>query len=231
MFEPPCTVIPNGVDTEYFRRDVLGLPQSFEIVFLGRMDYFPNVDGIVHFTNEIFPLVRRQIPSAMLRIVGSSPVREVRNLARLPGVSVTGSVPDVRPYLSNAVTAIAPLRIARGTQNKVLECMAMGVPVVTTPEVAKGVQAVPGQHLLVASDSKVFASQVIDVLQKTELRNALSVAGRLQVETSHSWARSMETLDTVIDRFCRAKVDYLEKHDDKRSGVFETGNGAVFRAP
>lgn len=198
--EIPCTTIPNGVDTHYFAMRPKVPQRSFSIVFLGRMNYFPNVDGISHFTKAIFPLIRQQMPQTSLRIIGSKPTRKILSLANLSGVTVTGSVPDVRPYLNDAVVAVAPLRIARGTQNKVLECMAMGVPVVVTPEVAKGVQAIPGQHLLVAPDSLSFAGRVVEVIKNAKLRRDLSLAGRLQVETAHSWTRSMEVLDSVLER-------------------------------
>ncbi len=191
----PCTVIPNGVDLAYFRRRPEIPARSRSIVFLGRMDYFPNVDGICSFAREIFPLVRLRLSDATLRIVGSNPIRRVRNLARLPGVSVTGQVPDVRPYLDDAGVAVVPLRIARGTQNKILECMAVGVPVVSTPEAARGIQAVPGKHLLVANGKAAFAETVAKVLQNPGLQKDLSDAGRLQIETAYTWAGSMTRLD------------------------------------
>lgn len=211
----PCTVIPNGVDTEYFSPGFQAAPQTSEIVFLGRMDYFPNIDGIVRFVNEIFPLVRRQIPEATLRIVGSSPGRRVRNLTHIPGVSVTGSVPDVRPYLSNAAVAIAPLRIARGTQNKVLECMSMGVPVVITPQVARGVQAIPERHLLVANSPEDFVQRILEILWNAKLRENLSLAGRNQIEQAHSWPHSMGILDAVLESTVRTVNGYPEFGNDK----------------
>ncbi len=192
----PCTIIPNGVDGTYFHRSRQS-QDSPVIVFLGRMDYFPNVDGMVYFVNRIFPAIRRNVPNAELRIIGSNPIRKIRNLAKVPGVSVTGYVPDVRAYLIDAAVAVAPLRIARGTQNKILESMAMGIPVVATPEAAKGIQAVPGRHLLVADRAEAFASQVVEVLQNAELRKDLSEAGRRQVESVHSWSLAMDALDSI----------------------------------
>ncbi len=193
----PVTLIPNGVDLEYFRRRPV-MPGSTRIVFLGRMDYYPNVDGITRFAGEIFPLIRQRVPEATLCIVGSNPIREVRNLARLPAISVIGHVPDVRPYLDDAAVAIAPLRIARGTQNKILECMAVGVPVVSTPEAAKGIQATPGEHLLVADGREATAEAVSEVLQSPALQKRLSDAGRRQVEAAYTWAGSMKRLDELL---------------------------------
>ena len=194
----PCTVIPNGVDGEYFRISRNRTAHSRNIVFLGRMDYFPNVAGILEFVKNVFPQVRRQVPEAHLRIVGSNPLPKIRALEKLGGISVTGFVPDVRPYVEDAAVAIAPLTIARGTQNKVLECMAMGIPVVASPQVAKGVQARPGRHLLIGETPEKFASQIVDLIENPELRMRIAEAGRQQVISVHSWAESMKLLDQLI---------------------------------
>src|SRR5204863_8321585 len=127
-------------------------------------DYFPNIDGVCYFAEDVFPLVRQKIPNAKFIIVGSDPSRRIRELQRIAGISVTGHVADVRTYLEDAAVSIAPLRIARGTQNKILESMAMGIPVITTPQAAKGIQAIPGHHMLVAEHAPSFAEKVIEVL-------------------------------------------------------------------
>lgn len=194
-----AAVIPNGVDMSYFRpRDAVPRTSAV-LVFLGRMDYFPNIDGALHFARNIFPLIRNRVPQARFRIVGSNPSRAVRELAKLPGVSVTGHVPDVRPYLTDASVAVAPLRIARGTQNKILQFLAMGVPVVTTPQAAKGVGAEPGLHFLVAEGDRQFSEAVVKLLEDTTLRQTLSVAGQQPLATTHSWPNSMRILDALID--------------------------------
>src|SRR5262249_13006466 len=124
----PCRVISNGVDFDYFRfREALP-PAGNTIAFLGRMDYYPNIDAVSFVVRDCLPLIRREVPDARLLIVGSSPSKRVQELAGTPGVTVTGHVPDVRPFLNQASVTIAPLRIARGTQNKILECMSAGVP-------------------------------------------------------------------------------------------------------
>jgi polysaccharide biosynthesis protein PslH len=196
-----CTVIPNGVDGEYFQSRSSIPPASAApvIVFLGRMDYFPNVDGIAEFARNSFPQIRASIPNVELRIVGSNPDARVRSLGQIAGVSVTGYVPDVRPHLAEATVAIAPLRIARGTQNKVLECMAAGVPVVSSREAARGIQANPGEHLLVAEDAGSFARQVIELIQNKELQTRLATAGRRQVQSTHVWGESMKLLDGLLE--------------------------------
>src|SRR6266478_2469686 len=201
----PCTVIPNGVDFSYFR---LRTPKDagFPIlVFLGRMDYFPNVDGILYFVRDILPRVREKVPNTQLRIVGSNPIRAVRNLGRIPGITVTGHVPDVRPLMEDATVSVVPLRICRGTQNKMLECMAMGVPIVTTSKAAKGTQAVCGKHFLVADDPEVFAGEVVRLLRHPSLREEIAASARQQVETEHSWPVSMHILDAVLARLSHAR--------------------------
>jgi hypothetical protein len=203
----PCTLILNGFDSPSFQNGFGNAPlqknrsknhNSPVAVFVGRMDYFPNIDGIVYFANEILPVIRRTVPDLQLRIVGSNPSREVRELAAIPGVSVTGHVADVRPYLLDAVVSVAPLRIARGTQNKILESMALGIPIVATSQAAKGVQCVPGEHLLIADRPEAFADQVVKAVQSATLRENLSEAGRRQVAIAHSWPVSMKILDEVL---------------------------------
>jgi sugar transferase (PEP-CTERM/EpsH1 system associated) len=196
-----CTVIPNGVDAEYFQARSSLPPASAApvIVFLGRMDYFPNVDGISGFARDSFPQIRARIPNAELRIVGSNPNGHVRSLGQIGGVKVTGRVPDVRPHLADATVAIAPLRIARGTQNKILECMAAGVPVVSSQEAARGIQASPWKHFLVAEDADTFARQVVELIQNRELQTRLAAAGRRQVQTTHVWGESLKVLDNLLE--------------------------------
>jgi sugar transferase (PEP-CTERM/EpsH1 system associated) len=192
----PCNVIPNGVDTSYFRRT--GNQPAPVVIFLGRMDYFPNIDGVLYFVKEVLPLIRKRMPNVEFRIVGSNPSSKIRELTKLPGVLVTGHVPDVRHYANDAAVSVAPLRIARGTQNKILESMAMGIPVVASPQAAKGINAVPGRDLLVAEDSESFARRVLNLLENRSMSKSLSEAALKQVETAHRWSASMCTLDGMV---------------------------------
>jgi sugar transferase (PEP-CTERM/EpsH1 system associated) len=192
----PCTVIPNGVDTSYFRRHE-GRKNDV-IVFLGRMDYYPNIDGVYRFVHDVLPLIRRRRPNVTLRIVGSNPSRRIRDLARIPGVQVTGHVSDVRPFVEDAAVSIAPLRIARGTQNKILESMAMGVPVVASREAASGIDASPGRDLMVADSCEMFAQCILDLLQDSALRRRLVESALNQIEHSHQWPASMRILDGLL---------------------------------
>jgi sugar transferase (PEP-CTERM/EpsH1 system associated) len=194
----PCSVIPNGVDTTYFSSNGYSTRSTGAVVFVGRMDYFPNVDAVCYFASEILPLLREKIPNVEFRIIGSNPVRRVRELAKTPGIVVTGHVPDVRSYVRDAAVAIAPLRIARGTQNKILESMAMGIPVVATPEAAKGIQGVSGKHLLVAQEPMQFAKDIVELLDNKNLRLNLAAAALQQVLKMHVWPASMQMLDDVL---------------------------------
>jgi sugar transferase (PEP-CTERM/EpsH1 system associated) len=194
----PCTVIPNGVDTSYFSMITANSHPEPMIAFLGRMDYFPNIDGVCHFAERVFPLVRQKVPHSRFVIIGSDPSRQVRALARIPGISVTGHVPDVRSYVQDAAVSVAPLRIARGTQNKILESMAMGIPVVATPLAAKGIQAIPERHLLVAEHPEKFAEKVVDLLTKDSLRTRIAAAARQHLQHSHNWPSSLSILDDLL---------------------------------
>ncbi|WNM63982.1 TIGR03087 family PEP-CTERM/XrtA system glycosyltransferase [Candidatus Nitrospira neomarina] len=197
----PCGVIPNGVDTSYFSMKNGNEPiaRDATIVFLGRMDYFPNVDGALFFAEEVFPIIQKELPHAQFLVVGADPAKSIRKLGELPNVTVTGTVPDVRPFLRNATLTVAPLRIARGTQNKILESIAMGLPVVATPQAARGIQAKEDEHLFVSATPEDFAHRVIQLLKNPSLRVRLANAAKKQIQKTHSWDSSMKSLDKLIE--------------------------------
>ena len=190
---PDVAVVPNGVDTEYFRPPgrVAGEPW---IVFSGKMSYHANVTAALRFAREIFPLVRRRVPRARLRIVGSSPAPEVRALARDPAIVVTGYLKDLRAAVGTASVAVCPVAVKVGVQNKILEAMALGLPVVSTSLGAIGLQAEPGRELLLADTDEAFAEQVCDLLEQPRLRASLARAGRHYVESQHRWSVSANRL-------------------------------------
>jgi sugar transferase (PEP-CTERM/EpsH1 system associated) len=190
---------PNGVDSEYFRPAATPCEPD-TICFVGRMDYYPNQEAMLRFCRETLPLLRVHRPGLRLEIVGADPSAAIRRLAELPGVHVTGSVPDVRPYAQRAALSIAPLAIARGTQNKILESLALGVPVVTSRCAAGGVDAVPGEHLLVADTPEEMRDAILSLLENPALRERFARAGRERVLSHHSWAHSMRTLDGLIQQ-------------------------------
>ena len=154
--------VSNGVDYRYFD-PALDYPPVYDTtrpnyVFTGTMDYPPNVDAVRWFAAEILPLIRRTLPAARFHIVGSNPNPEVLKLARIDGVFVTGRVPDVRPYIAHATASVAPMRIARGIQNKVLEAMAMARPVVLTSGALEGIEADPVTETILADTAEAFAA-------------------------------------------------------------------------
>ena len=150
------------------------------------------------FRSKVLPELQRRRPGTRFEIVGADPSPDIRELGKLPGVTVTGSVPDVRPYLTRAALTVAPLDIARGTQNKILESMAMGVPVVCSRQAAGGVDAVAGEHLLAYDTSEQLVDATLAILQSAERRAYLATAGRARVLSHHSWPASMRRMDAMI---------------------------------
>jgi len=194
---------PNGVDAEFFSpTDKPYNPD--QICFIGRMDYYPNQQAMLHFCNNVLPVIQSRRPATKLIIVGAEPSGEIRNLADEPGVTVTGTVPDVRDYVRDSAISVAPLAIARGTQNKILESMAMGVPVICSDNAAGGVDATPGKHLLIAKSPGQYADNIIRLLDSADERHEFSLAARQRVLSAHSWPASMARLDGIIASLTRA---------------------------
>ena len=193
----PSDWFPNGVDTEYFSPgDAPYRPDT--VCFAGRMDYYPNQEAVIEFCRDVLPLIQARRPRVTLSIVGAAPPNKILELGRQPGVTVTGTVPDVRPHIRTTAVSVAPLRIARGTQNKILEAMAMGIPVVSSHAASQGVDAEPDHHLLTASSPREFASAVLQLLDDPAERARLSDAGRRRVLSHHSWEQSMVKLDRLL---------------------------------
>jgi sugar transferase (PEP-CTERM/EpsH1 system associated) len=189
----------NGVDAEYFSPERAyddPYPADVEaLVFTGAMDYWPNVDAVTWFAHEVLPFIREKQPAAAFYVVGSRPAAQVQALARLPGVRVTGRVPDVRPYLAHAAAAVAPLRIARGVQNKVLEAMAMARTVVVSPQALEGIRALPGEEVLLADGAESFAQATLQALVGPDL----GPAARRRVLQDHAWEACLARVDALID--------------------------------
>lgn len=190
---------PNGVDHEHFQPSTDPYDPD-QICFIGRMDYFPNQECMFDFCNNTLALIRRRRPKVKLTIIGADPSIAVKKLEQIEGVTVTGSVPDVRPYVLKSAVNVAPLNIARGTQNKILESLAMGVPVVSSVIAAGGIDAVPNEHFLVASNPQQYADAIVRLLEDREERARLSVSGRERVLSNHSWSNSMLRLDDIIEK-------------------------------
>lgn len=191
----------NGVDSDYFspqQNFANPFPAEIEsIVFTGAMDYWANVDAVTWFAEAILPTIRRTRPNATFYIVGAKPSAGVMKLARLAGVKVVGQVPDTRPYLAHANLCVAPLRIARGVQNKVLEGMAMQKVVVTTPQAADGIEAKAGLELMVAADAASFARQVIAQLGQSTPQ--MGDAARQRVLSNYNWDKNLQVLLSALE--------------------------------
>jgi sugar transferase (PEP-CTERM/EpsH1 system associated) len=197
--EGRLAAVPNGVDLDYFRprpetRD--GAPGL--LAFVGTMDYVPNHDAAQHLIREIVPRISSAHRPQVL-VVGRHPQRELLDLVDPPAVVVTGEVPDVRPHLARASVAVAPFRMGRGIQNKVLEAMAMGIPVVASPLGAQGIGAGPDDGLIVEATADDFASRLQRLLATPEATAALGQRARAYVETHHRWDTSSERLAAVLD--------------------------------
>jgi sugar transferase (PEP-CTERM/EpsH1 system associated) len=190
-------ILPNGVDLEAFRPGPASARERATLLFTGVMDYGANVDGVLWFHREVWPRVKREIPEARLLVVGSRPVPAIRALAS-NDVEVTGFVESTRPYFERATVAIAPLRIARGIQNKVLEAMASGLPTVSSPSAFSGIDAVPERDLLVAERPDEWTAAVVGLLRDPARREALGRAARARMEAAYRWETILAKLDELV---------------------------------
>lgn len=191
----------NGVDADFFSPEHdLASPYHAEeipLVFTGAMDYWPNIDAVKWFAEDILPHLLERWPNLRLHIVGRSPTAMVQELAG-ERVVVTGTVPDVRPYLRHACVVVAPLRIARGIQNKVLEAMAMGLPVVVAKGCGEAVDAVPERDFLLAESIEDHVRQITALLESPGRRASMGQAARRQVVLRYSWSAHLSIIDQYI---------------------------------
>jgi polysaccharide biosynthesis protein PslH len=196
--------VENGVDSDYFdpsrahERPSAATGSGPALVFTGAMDYWPNVDAVRWFAETVLPLVWTEAPEVRLWVVGARPTAEVRRLAEDPRIVVSGRVPDVRPWLAAADAVIAPLRIACGVQNKVLEAMAMAKPVVCTSQALSGIAATVGREILVADDAATTAATVLQLLDDGERRQRLGEAARQRIRERYRWAHCLAALDRLL---------------------------------
>ncbi len=210
LFRSGCSAgnvhaLGNGIDLDRFSPDgdwvAIAddrLPVGPLAVFTGQMDYRPNIEAVTLFARETLPILRGIHPDAHFAIVGRAPGQEVRALAAIPGVIVTGEVPDTRPWLAAAQAVVAPLRVARGVQNKLLEAMAMARPVVASPDAAHGIDAEPGLHLLVAGSSQEEADCVAALMADPAKGRAMGQAARMRMAQRYGWAAALSPLGDML---------------------------------
>jgi sugar transferase (PEP-CTERM/EpsH1 system associated) len=210
--------IANGIDCRYFSpRHVWSSPLAGpgpHFVFTGTMDYWPNVDAVKWFAANVFPKLRAARPNATFTIVGSKPTPEVTALQAQDGIKVTGRVADVRPYLAHGHVAVAPMRIARGIQNKVLEAMAMAKPVVTTDQGLEGIDAQPERHLLLANTEDEFFRACLRAAEPDAA--ALGLAARRLMENAYTWEGRLQGLDRLLAEYPKTEAVRCHSYDEPR---------------
>jgi sugar transferase (PEP-CTERM/EpsH1 system associated) len=216
----PIHVVPTGVDTEYFapsavshqrsalshQRSALSQPsatshQPSNLIFTGSMDWLPNEDAMVYFCRDVLPAIRAEVPDATLTIVGRMPTPAVKRLAEERGVTVTGRVDDVRPYMRDAAVYIVPLRIGGGTRLKIFEAMAMGKAVVSTTIGAEGLPVTDGEHVLLADDPATFARAVVHLICDADDRRRIEQAARALVLARYDWSAVAGELEDALIGF------------------------------
>ena len=197
-------VLSNGVDLDYFRPGT-GAREPATVVFSGKMSYHANVTAALYVVEQVMPLVWEKRPDAKLVIAGSNPPARLQHLAEaMPGrVVVTGRVPDLRPYLTQATVAVAPLLYGAGVQNKVLEAMACGTPVVTTPRAVMGLRPEGLPFCAIADTSQAFAGAVVQMIEDAALRQRCGIGGRQYVETYHDWSNIARDLASIYGEVSR----------------------------
>lgn len=181
------SAVPTGVDVDYFKPDAVDKTVENALVFSGSMDWQPNEDAMLYFMREILPLIRAALPTTTLSIVGRNPSALLRKEAALADVAVTGTVPDIRPWLAEASVYVVPLRIGGGTRLKIFEALAMGKAVVSTTIGSEGLELLAGVHLSHADTARRFADEVISLLKNHDQRRAMGLTGRRLMERYYGW--------------------------------------------
>jgi sugar transferase (PEP-CTERM/EpsH1 system associated) len=194
--EANIQVVSNGVDLDRFH-PTGHAPKPNSMIFVGHLRVFHNIDAATHLVRDLLPLVRQQVPDCTLQLVGADPDPHVKQLGRDPAVTVTGYVPDLNEYLNRSAVFVAPLRFAAGIQNKALEAMASGRPVVTTSLINQGLGARPGREILIADDTETMAQQIVTLLRDDGLRGKIGQQGRHFVQRNYTWNHVMERMRVI----------------------------------
>ncbi|MBI2939766.1 MAG: glycosyltransferase [Chloroflexi bacterium] len=196
---PPCAVVPNGVDTDRYQPLPSRPAGSPRLVFTGTMSFRPNVDAVEWFVRTVWPALRRAEPNLSVAIVGREPTPAVRALGRIAGVEVVGPVPDDRPPIGSATVYIVPLRIGGGVRLKILQAMAMGVPIVSTTLGYEGIDASSGEHLLAADTPDEFAAAIRRVLHDPALAQSLGASGRALAAAHYDWRQLVPGIEQLYE--------------------------------
>jgi glycosyltransferase involved in cell wall biosynthesis len=214
--------IPTGVDTTYFSPDGHQEVPS-RLVFSGSMDWHPNEDAVLHFVDTILPRIRAEVPDVSFTVVGRNPTERVRELAKQPGVFITGTLDDVRPSIGEGSVYVVPLRAGGGTRLKIFEALAMAKPVVSTTVGAEGLDLEPGRHFVAADDPDAFAREVVALLRDPARRQALSQAGRDLVERCYAWPTVARQFEDLCEQVV-TEHGYARERADRRAHLSRTGS-------
>jgi sugar transferase (PEP-CTERM/EpsH1 system associated) len=214
--EADIRIIPNGVDLAYFSNDAPVPYDPARIVFTGNLTYFPNIDGIFYFVNEIFPLVKKEVPAAKFYIVGQSPPAKVQALAS-DDVIVTGFVEDIKQYYLSSAVAVSPIRFGAGTLNKILEPLALGVPVVATSMGTEGLDVTNGKEILIADGPHTFARHVVRVMKEPAYRDSLGKEGMAIIRQLYNWDAIVQALENIYQEMI--EENGLARHAKYRTSV------------
>jgi glycosyltransferase involved in cell wall biosynthesis len=197
-------VVPNGVDLDYFRPEVVD--ESPTLIYTGGMNMFANKDAVLHFLQNIWPWIKMKVPDVKFFAVGQDPPRELLSLSRAdPQIEVTGYVDDVRPLIAQASVYVVPLRVGGGTRLKILDAMAMGKPIVSTSIGCEGIDVSPGGNIVIADEPEVFADRTVRLLQNKTMRTAFGQAARQLVESKYSWKTVGQSLQNTYENVLRQR--------------------------
>jgi glycosyltransferase involved in cell wall biosynthesis len=181
------SIVPNGVDTEYFKISEQNNVENNSIIFTGHMNFLPNIQAVLFFINQIFPIIKREIPQLKFYIVGAEPPKEIFDFHGRDGIIVTGAVKDIRPYLARAALFIAPMISGAGIKNKILQAMAMSKPIISTQLGIEALNVADNKELIIANNPLDFANKTVFLLQDKALRDSLGLYARHKVEKDYKW--------------------------------------------
>lgn len=201
----PRFVIPNGVDSSYFTPGETE-SEPFSMVFTGAMKYVPNYDGVIKFLDEIFPLIKKQVPGAKMYVVGSNPPSQLKAYES-ESVTVTGFVDDVRPYIDKASVFVVPLYMGSGTRLKVVEALSMQIPVVSTSIGCEGIDVSDGEHLIIRDNSAEFADAVVDLFENHDLRRKLISNGDKIVQEKYDWRIIGQSIEEAFYKLTQPGIE------------------------
>jgi sugar transferase (PEP-CTERM/EpsH1 system associated) len=217
----PLWVVPNGIDTEHFRPSSAGKREDKPVIlFCGSLDITMNIDAVLWFAAEVFPSIRRESPAVEFLVVGRRPAARIKGLAKREGITVSGNVPDVRPYYNEARVAVAPFRLGGGTKLKVIEAMAMGVPVVSTAAGCRGLDVTDGVNIVIADEPAEMSRRIVALTGDRKEREKIAAEARKLVEERYDWKRTLRGLGEKLERLAADKIG--EEQPGLMGGRYET---------